>query len=54
MDLARELKNYEHKREGDPNCNWYPRYSHQRIAKGLEELEIRGCMETIQTTALLR
>ena len=40
--------------DGDTNCNvctWnYPR----RIGKGIEDIEIKGPGEAIQTTALLR
>ena len=31
LDLARELKNLEHKDDGDTNCNWRTWYSHKRI-----------------------
>ena len=32
----------EHESDSDTNCNWCTQYSHQRIGKALEELEIRG------------
>ena len=55
LDLARELKKtMKHEGDGDTNCNWCSQHTHQRIVKGLEELEIRGQVETIQTIALLR
>ena len=44
----------ERESDGATNCNWFTRYSHQSITGGLEELEIRARVETIQTTALLR
>ena len=35
LDLARELeKTIEHESDGDTNCNWHTRCSHQRIDKG--------------------
>ena len=47
----------EHESDGDTNCNLCTRYSHQRILiiwwlYRLEDLEIRGRVETIQITAL--
>ena len=55
LDLARELlKTMEHDSNGDTNCNWYTGYSHQRIDAGTGGLEIRGQVETIQMTALLK
>ena len=34
LDISRELKKtLEHKSDGDTNCNWRTRYSHQRIGK---------------------
>ena len=52
QDLARELKKetMEYESYGETNCNWCTRY---RLAQGLEDLETRGRVETIQTTALL-
>ena len=53
LDLIRELKKTtEHESDDDTNCNWCSCYNHQRIGRG--DLEIRGRVETIQTTALLR
>ena len=37
----------EHESDGDTNCN-------KESIQGLEDLEIRGRVETIQATALLR
>ena len=34
LDRARELKTMEHESDGDTNCNWRTRYSHQRIDTG--------------------
>ena len=35
LDLARELKKtLENESDGDTNCNWCTRYSHQRIGTG--------------------
>ena len=36
------------------NRDWGFWYSHQGLLKGLEDLEIRGRVATIQTTTLLR
>ena len=34
LHLARELKKtMEHESDGNTNCNWCTRYSHQRIGK---------------------
>ena len=44
----------KHESDGDTNCNWCTQNSHQRLVPGGEDLEIRGGVETIQTTALLR
>ena len=53
LDLVRELKKtVEHEGDGDANCNWYTWI--KGLVKRLEDLEIRGQVETIQTTALLR
>ena len=39
LDLARELKKtLEHKSDGCTNCNWHPRYSHQRTITGTRSL----------------
>ena len=42
----------EHENDGDTNCNWCARYT-KELLQGLENLEITGRAETIQTTALL-
>ena len=55
LDLARELKNY-----GTNKWHWCQFLIYalgtvtRRLVQGLEDLEIRGRGETIQTTALLR
>ena len=55
LDLTRELeKTVEHESHGYTNCRRCSWYSHQRFGKELEDLEIRGRVETIQTRALLR
>ena len=39
LDLARELKKlWERESDGDTNCNWCTRYSHQRIDTGTGEI----------------
>ena len=55
----------EHESDDDSNCNWNMKVTvipivisafgtvTKGLVKGLEDLEIRRCMETIQTTALL-
>ena len=48
-----EKKTMEHESDSD-NCNWHTRHSHQRIGTGTGGYGIRGRVETIQTTALLR
>ena len=52
LDLAGELKkkNMEHEGDDDTNCNWRA----WKDPQSFEELEIRGRVKTIQTTALLR
>ena len=58
LDFARELKKktVEHESDGYTNSNWCSWYSYYIIwlVKELEYLEIRGRVETTQTTALLR
>ena len=50
LDLAWEVKKtVEHESDGDTNCTVT-----KGLVQGLEDLEIRGRVETIQTTALLR
>ena len=44
----------EYESDDYTSCKWRVRYSHQKLAQGLEDLEIRGQVETIQTTALMR
>ena len=50
LDLATELK----KSDDYTNCNRCSWYSHKWIGTTLEDLEITGRVETVQTTALLR
>ena len=38
LDLARELKNMEYESDGDINCNWCARYSHENIDEGTGDL----------------
>ena len=40
--------------DGNTLCNWWARYSNQTLVQVLDDLEIRGRLETIQTRALLR
>ena len=47
-------KTMEHESDDYTNCNWCFWYSHQRIGSRTEGWEIRGRVETIQTTALFR
>ena len=55
LDLAKELKKkpMEYEGEGDTDCNLGTGYVHQRLVQRLEDLEMRGRVETIKTTALL-
>ena len=34
LDLSREMKRLENESDSDTNCNWYARYSYQRIDTG--------------------
>ena len=55
LDLARKLKKIvEHKGNGDTNCCCAFGTVKKGSEKSQEELEIRGRIETLQTTALLR
>ena len=59
MDISKDrqakLKNpMEQDGDGDTNCNKYIWNNPKGYVKGLEDLEIRGQVKTIQTTALLR
>ena len=47
-------KTVEHESDVYSNYNWCYWYSHERLIQRREELEIRGLVETIKTTALLR
>ena len=44
----------EHEGDSDSNCNWRTWNNPKGLMKGLEDLKIRGQVETIQTKALLR
>ena len=44
----------EDESDGDTNCNKCTWYSHQRTDTETEDFEVRGGVETIQTTALLK
>ncbi len=48
LDFARELKKLWN------NCNWVFGTVTKGLLKGLEDLEVGGRVEIIQTTALLR
>ena len=53
LDIAKELKKTttkEHKGDADTKYKWFTRYSYQRISALIEDLELRGPVETIQTT----
>ena len=55
MELARELKKtVEHENGHYTNCNFCYCYSYQREDTRTEDLEIKGWVETVQITALLR
>ena len=57
LDLAREQKNkktMEHEGDGDTNCGWCTWKILKGLVKRLEDLEIRGQLEAIQTIGLLR
>ena len=55
LDLARELKKrWKMQVTIISNCNWCVWNSNSGITKGVEDLEVGGRVETIQTTALLR
>ena len=54
LDFARELKKtMEHAGDNYTNCNWCV-WNSNPLLKGLEDLEVGGRVETIQTTALLK
>ena len=56
LDLVGELKKtVEHESDSDISCNLaHSVLSPKVLIQGLEDLEIRGQVETIQTRALLR
>ena len=47
-------KTVEHESDGDTNCNWSLGTVPKGLIQGLEDLEIRGRLETIQNTTLLK
>ena len=47
----KKKKTMEHNGDGDISCNWC---AWKRLLKGFDDLEVRGQVKTIQTTALLR
>ena len=52
LDLAKELKKaMEREYDGDTKCSWF---AWKGLERRREELEIRGRIDTIQSTALLR
>ena len=44
----------EHESDSDTNCNWWIRYSAKGLVQKLEDLEISGREDIIQTAPLLR
>ena len=54
LDLAKVLKKLSNEGDGDTSCSRCTWTIPKILVKGLEDLEIRGKVETIQTTALLR
>ena len=55
QDHARELKKaIKHESDGDTNCNLYTQCSIKGLVRGLKDLEIRGRVDNIQTTACVR
>ena len=50
----RTKKAVEPVHDGDTNCDWYAWNGSKGLERRLEELEIGGWIDTIQTTALLR
>ena len=47
-------KNPQHEIEGYTNCYWHAGAITRALVQTLEDLEIRGREETIQTTGLLK
>ena len=52
--LLENWKKRNMKGDGDTNCNWALSTVVKWLVQGLEDLEIRGSVETIHTAALLR
>ena len=44
----------EHEGDNDTSCGWCTWHNPPKLVQGLEDLEIRGQVETIQNTALLK
>ena len=44
----------EHESNDCANCDWWFRHITKELLKVMEDLEVGGRVETIQTTALLR
>ena len=54
-DLAKEFKRIvKHESYDYNNCKWSSLSVTKRLVQGLEDLEITGQVETVQTTELLR
>ena len=55
LDLTREMKKImEHEGNGDADSNWCTWNNLPKLIKRLEDLEIRGQEEAVQTRSLLR
>ena len=54
LTLTITEKTVKHEDGGDTSCNWRTWNGPQRLIKGIQELEIVGRIEIIQTTAWLR
>ena len=55
LDIARELKKtVEYKGKSDTNSSWALGMVPKSLEKRIEELEMRGRIETTQTTAWLK
>ena len=52
--MTKKKQTMKHYGDDDNNCNCVLDTIPKGLVKGLEELEIKGQVETIQTTALLR
>ena len=54
LDLARGLKKLEHESDGDTNCNWHARYTHQTIGTGTGGLGHRRTSEDHINNSIVR